>query len=41
MSVTAVALDDTIMTYLAINYIVVGSNIDFLDIQTACNKLMI
>jgi len=41
MSVTAIALDDTVIVDLAINYIAVGVAIYYLDVQTACNIIFI
>jgi hypothetical protein len=41
MSVTAIALDDTVIIDLAVNYIAVGANIYYLDVQTACNNIFI
>jgi len=41
MSVTAIALDDTVIVDLAINYIAVGVGIYYLDVQTACNIIFI
>jgi hypothetical protein len=38
MRITAIAFDDTIVTYLAVNYIAVGSPAPFIEVQFFCNK---
>ena len=41
MTITAQALDTTIITYLAINYIAVGADTYFLEVQFKCKLLPI
>ena len=41
MRITAIVMEDTVLQYLAVNYIAVGAKTYFLEVQTSCTTLLI